>query len=150
MIKTIALSPGVTLRHCPDSRFKKAAVSIQLLRPMTDEEAALNALLPSVLLRGTEDHPDIRSITEYLDELYGASVSTMVRRVGDIQTVGFYLSFMEDRFAMAGDRILEPMIRFLEEAMLRPLLSADGFNPSFVESEKKNLISTIEIGRAHV
>lgn len=144
MIKTIQLTPGVVLRHCAASRFKKGALSIQLLRPMTWEESALNALLPAVLLRGTTLHPDLRSITEHLDELYGASIGTMVRRIGDIQTTGFYLSFMEDRFAMAGDEILAPMIRFLEETMLQPLLENGVFPESFVESEKKNLVSTIE------
>ena len=144
MIETTQLTPGVTLRYCRDSRFKKGAISIQLLRPMNEQENALNALLPAVLLRGTAFHPDLRSITEHLDDLYGASIGTMVRRIGDIQTVGFYLSFMEDRFALAGDKILEPMAAFLEETMLHPLLENGVFPEHFVDSEKKNLISTIE------
>ena len=144
MIETIQLTAGVVLRHCPDSRFKKGALSIQLLRPMCEEESALNALLPAVLLRGTARHPDLKSITEHLDELYGASIGTLVRRIGDIQTVGFYLSFMEDRFALEGDGILEPMIGFLEETLLQPKLEGDLLPSDFVESEKRNLISTIE------
>ncbi len=106
MITTIALTPGVTLRHCLDHRFKKSAMSIQLLRPMDADEAANNALLPAVLLRGTRAHPDLRWITWRLDELYGASVQTMVRRIGQIQTVGFYLSILDDRFAMDGEAVL--------------------------------------------
>ena len=51
MIQTIQLKPGVVLRHCPDSRFKKGALSIQLLRPMCEEETALNALLNSAGVR---------------------------------------------------------------------------------------------------
>lgn len=144
MIQTIQLTPGVVLRYCPDSRFKKGALSIQMLRPMCEEETALNALLPAVMLRGTEDHPDLRSITEHLDELYGASIGTLVRRIGDIQTVGFYLSFMEDRFALEGDEILAPMIAFAEETLLRPKRDGGILDRDFVESEKRNLISTIE------
>ena len=144
MIQTIQLTPGVVLRHCPDSRFKKGALSIQLLRPMCEEETALNALLPAVALRGTREHPDLRAITEALDDLYGASIGALVRRIGDVQTVGFYLSFMEDRFALEGDEILAPMIAFLEETMLRPKLEDGLLDRDFVESEKKNLISTIE------
>ena len=144
MIQTIQLSPGVVLRHCPDKRFKKCALSIQLLRPMCREEAALNALLPAVLLRGTRNHPDLRSITWQLDELYGASVNTMVRRVGDIQTVGFYLSMMEDRFALDEAGVLAPGADFLRELMTEPVTTDRGFDPEFVESEKRNLISAIE------
>ncbi len=144
MIQTITLSPGVTLRHYPDTRFKKCALSFQLLRPMCQAEAAHNALLPAVLLRGTLPHPDLRTITWRLDELYGASVNTMVRRIGDIQTVGFYLSLLEERFALDGDQILAPAIDFLRELLLEPITDGDAFDPEFVASEKVNLISAIE------
>jgi len=144
MIETISLLPGVTLRICRDTRFKQGCLSFQLIRQMRAEEAALNALLPSVLLRGTNRCPDLRSITEYLDELYGASVSALVRRVGDYQTTGLYCGFMDDRFALPGDQVLRPMLGFLEELLLDSPLENGAFLASFVESEKKNLIATIE------
>ena len=144
MIETISLLPGITLRCFRDTRFKQGCLSLQLVRPMKKEEAAMNALLPSVLLRGTNRCPDLRSITEHLDELYGASVSPLVRRVGDYQTTGLYCGFMDDRFALPGDRVLAPMIDFLGEVLLDSPLEKGAFLPSFVESEKKNLIATIE------
>ena len=144
MIETLTLLPGITLRACRDTRFKQGCLSFCLVRQMKADEAALNALLPSVLLRGTRNCPDLRSITEHLDELYGASVSPLVRRVGDYQTTGLYCGFMDDRFALPGDKVLEPMLAFLEELLLDSPLEQDGFLPAFVESEKKNLISTIE------
>lgn len=144
MIKTISLLPGVTLRICRDTRFKQGCLSFQLVRQMDKAEAAMNALLPAVLLRGTRSCPDLRSITEHLDELYGASVSALVRRVGDYQNTGLFCGFMDDRFALPGDRVLEPVIEFLEEVLLDSPLENGGFLTSFVESEKKNLIATIE------
>ena len=144
MITTLSLCPGVTLRCCRDLRFKQGALSIQFLRPMTAEEAPLNALLPAVLLRGSREYPDLRAITLKLDDLYGASVSALVRRIGDCQTTGFYSAFLEDRFALSGDRILAPMTEFLGQLLLEPLTEAGAFRRDFVESEKKNLISTIE------
>ena len=144
MIETITLLPGITLRVCRDSRFKQGCLSFQLVRQMKAEEAALNALLPSVLLRGTGNCPDLRSITEHLDELYGASVSPLVRRVGDYQTTGLYCGFIDDRFALPGDQVLRPMLSFLEEILLDSPQENGVFLPSFVESEKKNLIATIE------
>ena len=144
MIETKNLLPGVTLRSCRDSRFKQGCLSLQLVRPMAKEESARNVLIPSVLLRGTKRCPDLRAITEHLDEMYGASVSPLVRRVGDYQTTGLYCGFMDDRFALPGDQVLAPMIRFLEEILLDFPTEGEGFTPAFVESEKKNLISTIE------
>ena len=113
MIETLPLLPGVVLRCCRDARFKQGCLSVQLVRPMAAEEAAMNSLLPAVLLRGTRLHPDLRSITMALDDLYGAAVSPLVRRVGDYQTTGLYCSFMDQRFALPGDRVLEPMAAFL-------------------------------------
>ena len=147
MIKTTAISPGVTLRYVRDTRFKQGCFSFQLVRPMRKEEAAKNALLPAVLLRGTRNCPDLRAVTQRLDELYGAAVSPLVRRVGDYQTTGVYCGFMDDRFALPGDQVLFPMLDFLRELLLDSPLENGAFLSDFVESEKKNLISTIESDR---
>ena len=147
MIETIHLQPGAVLQVCRDPRFKQGCLSFQLLRPMCREEAAMNALLPSVLLRGSRSCPDLRSITQRLDTLYGGAVGPLVRRVGDYQTTGLCCSFMDDRFALPGDAVLAPMVEFLQELLLDYRQEQDAFLPSFVESEKKNLISTIESER---
>lgn len=144
MIKTIEIYPGITLRCFGDTRFKQGCLSFQIVRPQRAEEAAMNALIPTVLLRGCESCPDLRAITDRLDELYGASIGTMVRRVGDYQATGLYCGFIEDRFAMEGDEILQPMVEFLGQLLLSPLLEDGGFCRSFVAGEKKNLIATIE------
>ena len=147
MIQTRTLLPGITLRCCRDTRFKQGCLSIQLVRQMCRQESARNALLPNVLLRGTKTCPDLRAITQRLDQLYGASIVPSVRRVGDRQTTGLYCSFMDDRFAMPGDRVIEPALAFLEEMLLDPLLEAGVFLPSFVDREKRNLVSAIESER---
>ena len=144
MIEMTQLFPGVTLRCFRDDRFKQSCLSLGLVRPMDREEAALNALLPAILLRGTEHCPDLRDITLRLDDLYGASVGTLVRRIGDYQITGLYCGFIEDRFTLEGDAVLAPMIRFLQELLLQPVLENGVFKKDFVESEKKNLIATIE------
>ena len=144
MIEKTELLPGITLRCCRDSRFKQGCLSFQLVRQMNGNEAHLNALIPAVLLRATNTHPDLRSITEHLDQLYGASVSTLVRRVGDYQTVGLYCGFMDDRFALPGEQVLSGMTAFLTELLLESPVQDGGFLPDIVEGEKKNLIATID------
>lgn len=141
------LLPGVTLRCFPVDRFKQGCLSLQFLRPMSGAEAAMNALIPAVLLRGTKLRPDLREITLHLDDLYGASVGALVRRIGDYQTMGLYCGFIEDRFAMSGDAILAPMLDFVEELLLQPLTEDGGFRDDYVQSEKRNLIATIAAER---
>ena len=147
MIQTLSILPGVELQAFPDDRFKQGCLSIQLIRPMCENEAAMNALIPSVLLRGTKKHPDLRSVTMVMDDLYGAAIGPLVRRVGDYQTTGLYCGFMDPRFALPGDRVLEPVMDFLRELLLESPTWEGGFLPEFVESEKKNLIATIESER---
>ena len=144
MVQTKAILPGITLRCFQDSRFKQNCLTVQFVRPMCREEAAKNALLPAVLLRGCEGAPDLRSITLKLDDLYGAAVGPLVRRVGDYQTTGLHCSFVEDRFALEGDQILAPMVQFLGKLLFAPVLEKGVFREDYVNNEKKNLIATIE------
>ena len=147
MIKTIDLQPNITLRCYTDRRFKQGNLSIQFIRKMTREEAALNALLPAVLLRGSKNCPDMRQIIRRLDDLYGASVGALVRRIGDYQTTGFSCSFIDDRFAMAEDRVLVPMVAFVGELLTEPKLEKGVFCEEYVRGEKENLVLTIESQR---
>ena len=144
MIETISLQPGITLRCCNDERFKTSCLSIQLIRPMCKEEAAANALISAVLLRGTQNYPDLRDITWKLDDLYGASVGSLVRKISDYQTTGFYCSFAQERYAMDSDAILEPMLSFVQELLLHPRLENGVFFADYVEGEKRNLLAAVE------
>ena len=144
MIHTTEIFPGITLYHFPDSRFKQSCLSLQMVRLITKEEAAMNALLPAVLLRGCESAPDIRSITLKLDDLYGASIGAQVRRIGDYQLTGMYGSFIGDRYAMESEGLLTPVVEFMRSLLLEPLTENGGFRKDFVDGEKKNLIAAIQ------
>ncbi len=144
MINTITLLPGVTFRCFQDTRFKQGCLSIQFVRPMRKEEAALNALVPSILLRGCAGAEDLRAITLKLDDLYGASVGAIVRRIGDYHATGLYAGFISDRFALEGDKVLAPVVDFLRQLLLAPVTENGVFSARYTESEKKNLIAAIE------
>ena len=147
MITTTYLSPGIRLQCYTDNRFKQNALSIQYVRPMRREEAAMNALIPSVLLRGCNSAPDLRQITMRLDTLYGASVSPISRRSGDYQTTGFYVGMMDDRFAMGGEPLLEETLAFVGELLFDYPVENEGFLDAFVQGEKTNQIYAIEAER---
>ena len=149
MYQSLEISPGVTLRCIHATRFKQGCLSLQFLRPMASEEAGINALIPAILLRGCRAYPDLQVITERLDDLYGASIGTLVRRIGDYQSTGFYCGFIEDRFAMGGDAILQPMLSLVQDLLLDPLTEDGGFNIDFTESEQRNLIAAIESDRSN-
>lgn len=144
MTNVITLMPGVRLRAARTERFKSACLSLSLLRPLRKEEAAKNALLANVLMQGSRLHPDLQSLSLALDELYGASLGPLVRKNGEIQTLGLFMSCLEDRFAIDGDQVLEPMVRLLGELLLDPLLVDGCFSADVVALEQENLVNTIE------
>ena len=109
---------------------------------MARSEASRNALIPSVLLRGCERYPDIRSISARLDELYGASVGTLVRKKGEMQLVGLFADFIED--ALADEPVFAPVLDFTAELLLHPKLEEGVFRADVVKSEKRNLANAIE------
>ena len=113
--------PNVYLTSVQTDKFKTGCFSVNLLRPLRREEAAANALIPSVLLRGSEKYPDIRSISAHLDELYGASMGTLIRKKGEVQFVGFFADYLEDTFAHGrSDRAdFWPLGQFLQSGSSR-------------------------------
>ena len=78
----IELSPGVHLTAVHTEKFKSCVLGATLLSPLDRETASLNALIPSVLRRGTAEHPDMEALSAALDELYGGSVEPMDRTRG--------------------------------------------------------------------
>ena len=137
------LFPGVWLCTVHTNKFKSAYLSVTLLAPLEPETAAANALIPSVLRRGTAAHPDMESLSAALDELYGGAIEPAVRRKGETQCVGFVASFLDDAYALNGEKILESAAALLGELLLRPYTQDGIFCPDYTAGERANLIDRI-------
>ena len=137
------LFPGVWLRAVHTSKFKSSYLSITLLAPLTKETAGANALIPEVLRRGTAVHPDMEALSAALDELYGGAVEPAVRKRGETQCVGFAASFLDDAYALKGEKILEPAAALLGELLLKPCTEKGVFRADYTAGEKANLIDRI-------
>ena len=144
MERGIQILPGVNLTLVQTDQFKTGCFSVNLVRPLCREEAALNALLPNVLLRGTRDEPTMQAISAHLDDLYGASAGSLVRIKGEVQTLGFYADFLSEHLVDDGEQILAPVIDFMGRVLLDPCLENGELREDYVQSEKNNLINAIE------
>ena len=90
----LELLPGVFLTLVRRVETEPACFRAALLRQLSREEAAMNALLPEALLFGTQRHPD-GSLSEALAALH-AKAEPLVRGVGEVQAVGFTAVFDHD------------------------------------------------------
>lgn len=134
--------PEVYLTAVQTDKFKTGCFSVNFLRPMRRSEAAANTLIPSALLRASERYPSIRAISAQLDELYGASMGTLVRKKGEVQLAGFFADYIEDE--LAGEPVFHKMCGFVTEILLHPLTRNGAFAEEIVAGEKLNLQNAME------
>ena len=137
------LLPGVWLTHLRSDKFKTACMSVNLLTQLRRETASMNALIPAVLRRGTTRYPDMEKLSARLDELYGAAIEPVIRRVGEVHCLGFFASFPEPAFLPGGEKLLGEMCSLMAEMLLSPVTRGGLLLPQYVDSEKEKLLDLI-------
>ena len=137
------LLPGVFLSHLRSDKFKTACMSLTLLTQLRRESAAMNALIPYVLRRGTTRYGDMEALSRRMDELYGTAIEPVVRRVGEIQCIGFYGSFPEEAYLPGGETLLPSAVGLMADMLLDPKTRGGLLLPQYVDSEKEKLLERI-------
>ena len=134
---------NVYLTVLPARKFKTGCLSAQFVTALGRETASYNALLPAVLSRGTMRYPDMESLSAAMDTLYGTTVTPTVRKNAERQCVGFVAGCIDDRFALGGEKLLEPMAALVGELFLDPVTRGGHYLREYVDSEKTNLTDSI-------
>lgn len=137
------LMPGVWLNHLRSDKFKTACMSLTLLTQLKRDSASMNALIPYVLRRGTARYGDMEALSARLEELYGAAVEPVVRRIGEIQCVGFYASLPEREYLPGGQGVLRDTAELMGELLLSPATRGGLLLPQYVDSERDKMLDTI-------
>ncbi len=135
--------PGVWLTALESGKFKTGCLSINLLTQLDRDTASQNALIPYVLRRGSRYHTDMRSLAFELDRLYGSCIEPVVRKIGEIQCIGFLASFADDRYLPDGSGVFESVANLCGELLLTPCTKGGLLLPDYVESEKEKLLDSI-------
>ena len=137
------LLPGVFLTYIGTDKFKTSILSLHLLTGLDRQTAAQNALLPGVLRRGTVASPDLTALAARLDGMYGAHIEPSVRKLGEIQAIGFAADFVDGACLPPGEEPLEDMTALLGELLLAPNTRGGLLLPQYVESEREKLLHQI-------
>ncbi|MBR7081559.1 MAG: insulinase family protein, partial [Oscillospiraceae bacterium] len=137
------IMPFVNLTCIRTNKFKTGCMSVNLLTKLDRSTASQNALIPHVLRRGTAAHPDMEAIAKTLDELYGARIEPIVRKRGEVQSIGFYADFADDDFLPDGESVLERTCELMGEILLSPKTRGGRLVAEYVDSERTNLIDDI-------
>ena len=120
------LADRVRLVSEQTSRFKTGRISVAAAMPL-DENAAANSLLIYLLKRSCKQYPDFSMLNGKLDELYGASLSAGVSKIGESQVLSLSLTCLDDRFALTEESIAEQCAELLAGMIFSPNCKSGSF-----------------------
>ncbi len=142
-VKCINLKKGLNLYYINETKFKTNYVSINIHNELSQENASKCALLADVMQRGSRKFPTEAVISEHLQNLYGASFVTDIKRKGIDQILSFGATSVNDDFLPDGEKCFFKVLEFLFDMILDPYLEDGAFSKTYVSQEKVNLINDI-------
>ena len=135
---------GISVYNIKSQRFKTNTINIFFQDNLNHESVAYNALFPSVLRRGSESFPDLKSINLHLEELYGAIFDCGIVKKGERQIIHFYFEYIADKYSFDNSNNFKSGVNFLLDVIYHPALENGHFVTQYVEQEKNNLKMLIE------
>lgn len=138
------LSDGVYFNSVRDRRFKTMKISTNIIVPLSEETASAYALICGLLTRSCASYPDFTQLSKKLSYLYGADLTSSLRKSGDRQILTISASGLDDRYAFAGESIARELSILLCGAIFEPNLNGKAFVESEVEQEQRELLELID------
>jgi predicted Zn-dependent peptidase len=137
------IADGIRLNYLETDKFKTNFLSFNFIAPLEKGCAAKNALIPAILMRGSKNYPTMAELSKRLDYLYASAMSGRNYKRGETQVFGLYAGMIDSSYAIYGEDIVSEVTDLLCEVLLNPVTDGQAFDNSYTESEKINLIDTI-------
>ena len=135
--KRFELLDGVYLTAVRTDACARGCLSMTFLTQLSRETAAMNAVLPHVLLRGSSRLPDAEAI-DMAKKRMDAEITPAVGKLGELQTIGLRALFGADEDAFA------PMAQELAAMLLSPNTRGGLLRPDWVKEEAAALLARQE------
>ena len=142
--KDFEIKQGIKAHLIKTDLFKTNMISGIITVPLTRENVTKNALIVSMLRRGTANFKTQLDLSRALENLYGAAFECGIDKYGDNQILRFYIDSINDKFALNDEEILQNTIHILLDIMCNPLLENGKFKEEYLKVEKENLAKIIE------
>lgn len=143
--KQTEIKKGIKIHTIKTDKFKTNLIAIMLTTKLNRENVTKNALIPTVLKRGTKNLKTQEEINKKLEEMYGASLDCGLDKTGDNQVLKFYIETVNDEFLpQEVENMLKTSLEEIFEFVFNPYLENNCFKKEYVEQEKENLKQIIE------
>ncbi len=144
MINRRQIAPGVYFSAVTDSRYKFNSISVNFFTKLDEQNASANAAAFYVLTNSNRDYPTYKLLKNKLLRLYGASLQPVVGRKYDLQQIGIGAQFLDDAYALDGEKLTAEMTDILIGCLFSPVTENGVFPQKTVELEKQAVIDEIE------
>ncbi len=124
-----------------DEKFKSVFIAINFIRKLNKEEAGKNALLASVLKKGTANLKTEKEMELELAKLYYSSIDVNVEKIGGLYNVEFGAEFINKKYI--DEDVMDKVVNILHDVMYNPYLKNNVFSEEIVSVEKEALIEKI-------
>jgi predicted Zn-dependent peptidase len=124
---------------CSSKKFKTTVLSVFIQQELNRQFVTKNALLPSVLQRGTKRYPHTLALKRRLDEMYGATLFGDVFKRGENHVAQYGMEIANEQYLAGTESLLQAGFSFFSDILTQPVTEKNGFHATYVQAEKKNL-----------
>ena len=139
------IKKGIKFHKIYTDKFKTNLIAVFLTTKLTRENVTKNALISTILRRGSKNMNTQEEISKQMEEMYGAGFDCGLDKTGDNQVLKFYIENINDQFIpQHNENMLKSAIEKLLEIVFNPYIEDGEFKKEYVEQEKANIKQKIE------
>ena len=139
------IKKGIKFHKIYTDKFKTNLIAVFLTTKLTRENVTKNALISTILRRGSKNMNTQEEISKQMEEMYGAGFDCGLDKTGDNQVLKFYIENINDEFIpQHNENMLKSAIEKLLEIVFNPYIENGEFKKEYVEQEKANIKQKIE------
>ena len=138
------IADGVYFSSITDKRYKKNLISVEFSTQLSEDTATENVIVPVLLTKCNSKLPTYKAFNNKMSRLYASGIGGTAGRQYDLQTISFGAYYLDDIYALSGEKMNGIMTDILIDCLTSPVTENGVFSEKFVELEKKTVIDNIE------
>mgnify|MGYP001122241774 FL=1 len=138
------IADGVYFSSITDKRYKKNLISVAFSTQLNEDTATENVIVPVLLTKCNSKLPTYKAFNNKMSRLYASGIGGTAGRQYDLQTISFGAYYLDDIYALSGEKMTGIMTDILIDCLTSPVTENGVFSEKFVELEKKTVIDNIE------
>ena len=138
------IADGVYFGSITDKRYKKNLISVAFSTQLSEDTATENVIVPVLLTKCNSKLPTSKAFNNKMSRLYASGIGGTAGRQYDLQTISFGAYYLDDIYALSGEKMTGIMTDILIDCLTSPVTENGVFSEKFVELEKKTVIDNIE------